>query len=250
MLGSAGRVITTGAGAGRLEGTNAVGLVPWQSHRVQTRDGRTLEVTATPARHGPPNRDRGPVIGFALAYTDQPDRVVYVSGDTVWFEGVADVGRRFKPEAALLFMGAARVREVGPARLTLTADEAVSATRALGNPLVVPLHFEDWGHFSESRHEIERAFAGAQLADRLRWPGRGPAVDLGEGRELWSANRRWSSADHGSAIIRERLQGRAHSQLSRAPAVRAAPGIPDADRLASPPDGRPRRTDSSGAGAA
>ena len=74
--------------------------------------------------------------------------------------------------------GAARVREVGPAHLTLTAADAVTAARALGEALIVPLHFEGWAHFSESAPEIERAFAEAGLASRLRWPVPGQALTL------------------------------------------------------------------------
>lgn len=176
-LATAGRTFTTGAGAERLGG-NAVGLAPWEHHDLPARDGRTLRITATPARHGPAGGDRGPVIGFVLAVTDRPDRVVYVSGDTVWYEGVAEVGRRFAPGVALLFTGAARVREVGPANLTLTAAEAVTVARAFPGALIVPLHFEGWAHFSESRGDVESAFVAAGLAARLRWPVPGKALDL------------------------------------------------------------------------
>jgi hypothetical protein len=118
------------------------------------------------------------VVGFVLAFTDQPARVVYVSGDTVWYDGIAEVSRRFTPVVAMLFMGAARVREVGLANLTLTAREAVAAALAFPQALIVPLHFEGWAHFSESRAEVDRAFAAAGLADRLRWPIAGQAMEL------------------------------------------------------------------------
>jgi L-ascorbate metabolism protein UlaG (beta-lactamase superfamily) len=175
------RVVTTTAGAARIGG-GAIGLAPWESHDVQTRDGRVLRITATPARHGPPDGDRGPVIGFVLAVPDSQGPVVYVSGDTVWFEGIAEIGRRFPPDVALLFAGAARVREVGPAHLTFTAEEAVVAARAFKRALIVPLHFEGWTHFSESRDDIERAFADAQLTGRLRWPIAGEALELSPSR--------------------------------------------------------------------
>jgi L-ascorbate metabolism protein UlaG (beta-lactamase superfamily) len=139
--------------------------------------------TAAAAHHGhpcstrPPDGDRGPVIGFVLERTDPREAILYVSGDTVWYDGIAEVGRRYKPAVALLFTGAARLREVGPAHLTLTAAEAVSAARALGEALIVPLHFEGWAHFSESAPEITRAFTAGRLADRLRWLVPGQALD-------------------------------------------------------------------------
>jgi len=66
-------------------------------------------------------------------------------------------------------MGAAIVREVGPAHLTMTAADAVLAARAFPGAAIVPLHFEGWEHFTQSGREIQRAFAAAGLESRLRW---------------------------------------------------------------------------------
>jgi len=176
-LGNASVVLTTRDGAGRL-GANAAGLLPGQSHALQAANGRTLRVTATPARHGPPGGDRGPVIGFALAFGHDPDRVIYIFGDTVWYDAISELAPGMSPTVAILFMGAARVREVGPANLTFTADEAVIAARAFPRASVVPLHFEGWEHYSESHQDIERAFAAAGLADRLLVPTQGKSLLL------------------------------------------------------------------------
>ena len=67
---------------------------------------------------------------------DALEHAVYVSGDTVWYEGVAEVARRFHVTTAFLFLGAARVQAVGPAHLTFTAEEAVEAVRAFDDALV------------------------------------------------------------------------------------------------------------------
>ena len=168
LLSRSPRVLTTQAGAARL-GSGAVGLATWQTVDISARSGRVLRVTATPARHGPAHADRGPVIGFVLTWRDQPDEGIYVSGDTVWYEDLREIGRRFSIRVALLFMGAARVAAVGPWHLTLTASEGVEAARALEGATIVPLHYEGWAHFSESREDIERAFGEAGLSHRLRW---------------------------------------------------------------------------------
>jgi L-ascorbate metabolism protein UlaG (beta-lactamase superfamily) len=177
MLASVPVVLTTTAGAERLGGC-AVGLAAWQSVDLTATDGRTLRVTGTPARHGPADGDRGPVTGFVLAQGAGGGGVVYVSGDTVWYEGVAKVARRFSVRVAVLFMGAARVHEVGPANLTFTAAEAVEAARAFADATVVPLHYEGWAHFSESRHDIEAAFQRAGLQTRLRIAAPGNRVEF------------------------------------------------------------------------
>lgn len=119
-----------------------------------------------------------PVVGFALAWTDSPRRAVYFSGDTVWYEGVAQVATRFDLSVALLYRGAARVREVLPDHLTFTADEAVQAARAFRSALIAPLHYEGWAHLSESPTEVAAAFVAAGLGDRLLWLPKGEALVL------------------------------------------------------------------------
>jgi L-ascorbate metabolism protein UlaG (beta-lactamase superfamily) len=179
LLADVPHVFTTTVGAERL-GRGARGLQPWASADLVAPDGSRITVTGTPARHGPEGADRGPVIGFGLAFPDMP-RVVYISGDTVWYDGVEEVSRRFPVSTAVLFLGAARVQAVGPAHLTFTAVEAVAAARAFAQATILPLHFEGWEHFSESRADVVDAFAHAGLSDRLRWltPGRAEVLVAG-----------------------------------------------------------------------
>lgn len=176
-LAKAKTVFTTVEGAQRLGG-NSVGLKTWQSTDVQTAGGKTLRVIATPARHGPANMDRGPVNGFVFYFVDAPDNAIYFAGDTVWFEGVAEVAQRFPIKLAVLNLGAARVAEVGPFHLTMTSEEGAQAARTFKNAAIVPLHFEGWAHFSEGRDKIAEAFSAAKLQDRLRWPKAGEPISI------------------------------------------------------------------------
>lgn len=160
-------VYTTVAGADRLGG-NAIGMTPWQRIECAVPGGPALALTATPGRHGPPGGDRGPVLGFLLEPGDGGP-TVYVSGDTVWYEGIGEIGLRFPVDIACLNMGAARVEVAGPLPLTFTAAEAVALARAWPRTTIVPLHFEGWRHFSEGRAEIESVFADAGLSHRLAW---------------------------------------------------------------------------------
>jgi len=181
LLPSVRQVLTTPAGAGRLGG-NAVGLATWEHVDLPAPSEQTVRITSTPARHGPADGDRGPVTGFLL--TDARDAqapttpAIYVSGDTVWYEGLRPIAERADVKVALLFLGAARVREVGPAHLTFAASEGVAAARAFPHALIVPLHYAGWGHFSEGRAEIQRAFDEAGLTERLCWLEPGVAVTL------------------------------------------------------------------------
>jgi L-ascorbate metabolism protein UlaG (beta-lactamase superfamily) len=175
LLASARTVLTTKVGAARV-GSHASGLTSWERREISSPEG-TVRVTGTPARHGPAGGDRGPVIGFALTREDAPG-TVYVSGDTVWYEGVREVSERFDVHVALLFCGRARVSVAGDNDLTMSADAAVHAARAMARATIVPLHYEGWEHFTQSRSDIESAFAKAGLSQRLLWPLAGVPTEV------------------------------------------------------------------------
>ncbi|MBX5440755.1 MAG: MBL fold metallo-hydrolase, partial [Solirubrobacteraceae bacterium] len=105
FLPRAGVVITTAAGAERLE-PDAVGLDPWASVDVPRPGGGAVTVTAVPAQHGPDGTDHitGPVTGFVLD-GDGLDRV-YVSGDNASLDVVRGIAERVGPvDVAVLFAG-------------------------------------------------------------------------------------------------------------------------------------------------
>jgi len=177
LLPRAGRVLTTMAGADRLRDTVAkvAGLAPWQQVKINTKDRRTLTITATPARHGPRGFEpiSGDVVGFLLTLDD---RTIYVSGDTVWYEGVADIAHRYDVDVAILFTGAARPR--GAFHVTMDSNDAVEAAHAFGEAQIVAVHNEGWGHFSETQGDLAQLFQVLGLGKRLRLVERGVPVSL------------------------------------------------------------------------
>jgi L-ascorbate metabolism protein UlaG (beta-lactamase superfamily) len=178
LLDTVEQVFTTNQSAANL-GPNAIGLNPWETHQLTAPDGRTLIITATPGRHGPVGIEpvAGDVTGFVLAWADEPRPALYISGDTVWYEGVAEVARRFEVGVALLNLGAARLEPVGPIDLTMNAEGAIETMRAFGSATLVPAHYEGWAHFSESQTAASRVLTEAGLTDRIHWLERGlPAV--------------------------------------------------------------------------
>ena len=174
FLEAAGRVITTRSGAGRL---GVEGLAPWEATDVTVPTGGTLRVTATPARHGPIGIEpiSGDVIGFALTLGDEA-ATIYISGDTVWYEGVAAVADRFDVGLALLFTGSAEPR--GAFHMTMDVNDAVSAAHAFPQATIIPVHNDSWAHFKESASDVATAFAVLGLDDRLLVPESGVATSL------------------------------------------------------------------------
>jgi L-ascorbate metabolism protein UlaG (beta-lactamase superfamily) len=163
------QVFTTQVGAQRLDG-NAVGLAPWETAEFASADGSAaLQITATPARHGPPGIEpvTGDVVGFVVAPAGRPDEAVYVTGDTVWYEGVAEVARRFAVRSVVLFAGAARLKGRGAFDLTMNCDDAIATARAFPHAHIFPVHHQGWEHFTESQQDLADAFSRAGLSCRL-----------------------------------------------------------------------------------
>lgn len=178
-LPQAGRVLTTPAGAYRLGG-NAQGVAHWEMVTLQGGDGLHVQITATPARHGPSElvAAMGDVNGWILEWVGQTHGVLYISGDTVPFEKLHEIPRRFKVGTALLHTGAAHFDVLGPVHLTFTSQEVASFAMELGASIVIPIHYEGWKHLVEGRAEIEHAFAQARLPSQLRFLPAGQPISL------------------------------------------------------------------------
>ncbi|MFL6550933.1 MAG: MBL fold metallo-hydrolase [Povalibacter sp.] len=164
-------VLTAERSAEKLGG-NAVGLQPWESKSIETPHGSTLRVTATPARHGPAGIEpiSGDVIGFVISQGETD--LVYVTGDTVWYDGTAEIARRYAPRVVLLFGGAACVR--GPFHLTMNTNDAVEAAMAFRNATLVPVHHDGWAHFTQTQYDLAQTFTTLGIAERIKLvePGR------------------------------------------------------------------------------
>lgn len=166
FLTGARRVLTTQAGARRLGG-HAEGLQPWASVEVR-RDDAILTITATPARHGPAGIEplAGDVIGFVVSSSHPATGPIYITGDTVWFDGVAEVARRFRCGVVLPFAGAAETR--GPFHLTMDTNDTIETARAFADAVIVPLHTEGWAHFRQSGEDLRKSFDLLGFGPRLR----------------------------------------------------------------------------------
>jgi L-ascorbate metabolism protein UlaG (beta-lactamase superfamily) len=178
FLATAGRVLSTPQAHERL-GDLVEPMEPWDSVALDGPDGRSLLITAAPARHGPPGSEPvvGQVTGFVVSWAEAP--TIYVSGDNASLDHVRAVAERFGPvDVALIFAGAARTALLDGAYLTLTSAEAAQAAMILGATHVVPLHYEQWAHFSQGPDTVVAAFAAAGLGDRLHLLAPGAAVEL------------------------------------------------------------------------
>lgn len=181
LLPTAGTVITTVSGATRVGGS-VRGLAPWGTTLLEAPDRPAIEITATPCRHGPPLSRPvvGDVVGFALRWDGQEDGVLWISGDTVLYDGVREVADRLTVRTALLHLGGVRFPVTGPLRYTMTARDAIELCSLVRPRTAIPIHYEGWKHFQQDRDTIEREFADAppDVRRSIRWLPIGSATEV------------------------------------------------------------------------
>lgn len=178
FLPRARQVITTSTGAKRLKG-HAIGLRAWQSTTLDA-DDKKLKITAAPAHHGTLGSHLivGETTGFILEWDGQIHGALYISGDTVWFDGLHEIAQRFRIGTAILHIGGARFPILGPLRFTLNATEAVRVVHALEPRTVIPIHYEGWKHFKETGADARRIFEASDIREKIRWLPLGHPVNV------------------------------------------------------------------------
>jgi L-ascorbate metabolism protein UlaG (beta-lactamase superfamily) len=142
-----------------------IGLMPWGVGDLARNLGfaRILElqwwesfahgdwkVTLVPTKHWGARMIHDEHRGYGGFVLEHHGRSLFHAGDSAYFEGFKEIGRRFAPEIALLPIGAYfpdsfRHVHMGP-------DEAVRAFRDLQSKWLVPMHF---GSFRLSFEELD-----------------------------------------------------------------------------------------------
>ena len=172
------KTFTTVAGADRLKGTS-IGLAPWQTDVIKTPGGEEIIVTATPARHGPAGIEKiqGDVTGFVLSVRGEKKLDIYITGDTTYYEGVAEVARRFDPDFIFMFAGGSRTR--GPFYVSMATNDAMDLALAFPGPIIIPLHYDGWKHYTPDIEEVRRAYDVLEIGQRLQLLEPGVVTHIG-----------------------------------------------------------------------
>lgn len=166
-------IFSTVAASKKMPGVK--GLKPWDAIHLQTPGGTQITITAVPAQHHPhwlPEFFSGPVIGFVLECRGATEKTIYISGDTVFFRGMAQIAERFPHiDVAILHVGAARFRYLtGNGRYTMHGKDMVKAIALLKPKVVIPVHHSGWSHFSEQTNALQHVIAQAAINAELCIP--------------------------------------------------------------------------------
>jgi L-ascorbate metabolism protein UlaG (beta-lactamase superfamily) len=179
LLPAAGAVLTTVGGARRLGLPRVRGLAAGQRSLLEAPGKPTIEVTATPARHGPPLSR--PIVGDVVGFTVRWDGgVLWISGDTVLHRELRTAVAGQKIDVAIVHVGGVRFPITGPVRYTLTARRAAELLTLVRPRVAIPVHYEGWSHFEDGRAACERALADTadDVRRSVRWLRMGEATHI------------------------------------------------------------------------
>ena len=163
----------------------AAGLTTWESTSLYR--GRTsVRITALPGRHatGMLRHLLPPVMGSMLEFSTgggPVDMRVYLSGDTLFVDDLAEIPRRFlHVDNGVLHLGGTRI----PAgwrfgrQVTMDAVQGADLMELVDPTVAIPVHFDDYPVFTSPLSDFHMEVDRRGLQDRVRFVERGGTVPL------------------------------------------------------------------------
>lgn len=175
-------VLSTKDAVRRLKNNNTIGLDNWEEYHVETPKVKQLKITAIPAQHTNIRRlDKimGKVLGFTIEWAEQTGGCIYISGDTVLFDGLVQLEKKKKVDIAILHLGAGAFPYLKKnLRVTMNGEEALKTTQLLNPNIVIPIHYEGWWHFKQSVKSLKNEIEKSQFNEKFLWLTSGVESEL------------------------------------------------------------------------
>ncbi len=162
----------------KVSGRAPIAVVPWGVEDLvkdlgfarvvtmewwQTKSIGGLELTMTPCKHWGARFFKDTHRGFGGYVIRGGGHALYHSGDTAYFDGFTHIGKRLKPEVALLPIGAYRPDSYRGVHTC--PEEALQGFLDLGAQRMIPMHYGTFRLSQEPMDEpVERLMAAARLA--------------------------------------------------------------------------------------
>lgn len=167
------KVVTTMDGAKNLQPRPGVrGIRPWETLTLEA-GGKQFRLTGTPCQHLP----GGEVTGFIIesptfgTSADGKPNVIFWTGDTVYIEELLQIRDKYHVSVLIMNLGKAEATlpDIGLVHLTMGGKDGAKLARELAADVVVPVHFDEWKHFTEFGEELRKVFEQEGIADRVCW---------------------------------------------------------------------------------
>jgi L-ascorbate metabolism protein UlaG (beta-lactamase superfamily) len=165
-------------------------LETWATQDIEGDEGR-IRITALPGRHAPGpldvalpdvmgslievwrRADHEPVVGAAPS---GPDLRMYVTGDTIFYEGLSEITERAGTiDLAVLHLGGTRVLGV---TVTMDAEQGVRLLETVRPGRAAAIHYDDYEAFKSPIADFVAGAEKAGFGDQVRVLERGETIPL------------------------------------------------------------------------
>lgn len=166
-------IVTTHGATEHLKEHGFRSLFPlenWQSLEVAKGDSR-LRITSLPGRHGPPvvSLALPPVMGSMVELLNPRGAVeyrIYISGDTLVFDDIKDIPRRYPDiDLALLHLGGTRILGL---LVTMDGEQGVEMLRIIRPETAIPIHYNDYEVFKSPLEDFLARARQAGLEKKVK----------------------------------------------------------------------------------
>ena len=159
--------------AGQLEELGFTNLRWFDEEEIQIGG---VTIYRVDARHGENEETvtrMGPGSGFVFVCADE--KIVYLAGDTVFYDGVRTVIDRFQPDVIIVNACDARGK-IG--RLIMNADDVKKTCDCKPDSTVIASHMDAVSHAHLSRKQLRKELAGTQYAKQVLIPEDGERIEI------------------------------------------------------------------------
>ena len=108
-----------------------------------------IKLTKTPARHGT-IEPLGDACG--IIFQAPNEKTLYIAGDTVWFSGVRDSLKKFRPDVVIVNACAAELVDNG--RLIMNDEDIDCIAKTLPTAQIIVSHMDNVAHATITRHQM------------------------------------------------------------------------------------------------
>jgi L-ascorbate metabolism protein UlaG (beta-lactamase superfamily) len=132
------------------------------------------KIIRTPGRHGTGEigEKMGPVSGFILIV--ESDMRLYIAGDTIYCQEVAQTLETYAPDIVVVNAGAAQFATGSP--ITMTAQDVISVCRQSEASQIVAVHMDAINHCLETRAQLNEIARTSGYGERIRIPADGEVL--------------------------------------------------------------------------
>jgi L-ascorbate metabolism protein UlaG (beta-lactamase superfamily) len=186
-------IVTTREAADKLDGIGfrlAIALDTWATHEMRSVSGR-LRITSLPAKHAPAGLSVAlpDVMGSCLEFwpddagsaaapslSDPPDLRLYITGDTIMYEGVHEIAQRVPQiDVALIHLGGTRVMGL---TVTMDAEQGLELLQTVRPELAVPIHYNDYEAFKSPLSDFQELVREAGLEASVAYVTHGDVLPI------------------------------------------------------------------------